>query len=287
MRQIISRKDCLLKPKQIILTGSEGYIGTNFQKYMKIHAPDVKIRCLDKKLGDSFRAEFIHLQTGDDAIVHLAALPGVKDCEKNYEQAIIDNISTAFRAFDLSCISQIPVVFASSQAAKHIGTSKYADMKIMCEIQAQHLNQWKTANIRILRFCNLFGGQGYETRKNTVICKFLKAQREHAPLIVNGAGKQKRDFIHVDDVCEAIWKCVLTPKKMLPDVPIDIGTGKGVSILDITKMFPKGTVVENNYLSKFVGPNESIADTKLAAKYLKFKAKPKLKKYIKKNCLHS
>lgn len=268
--------------KQIVLTGSEGYVGVNFQEYMKQHAPDIKIRCIDKKLGDQYRAEFLCLETGDDAIVHLAALPGIKDCEENYEEAIIDNISTAFKVFDLSVISQIPVIFASSQAAKHVGTSKYADMKIMCEIQAQHLNRWRSADIRLLRFCNLYGGKGYETRKNTVICKFLKAYKEHNPLIINGSGIQKRDFISVEDVCEAIYKSLLTPRAMFPKEPIDIGTGKGISIQQLVKMFPKGTEVDFNYTSPFIVPSESIADTKLAHKYLKFKAKSKLKKYIKK-----
>lgn len=284
-RTVVSKKD--IYPKQIVITGSEGYIGTNLIEYLSEHAPDMKIREFDKVLGDEYRAESLYLHPDDKAIIHLAALPGVKDCEENYEEAIIDNLSTAFHVFDLGVFHMIPVIFASSQAAKHPGTSKYANMKYICETQAKRLNQYQLADIRLLRFCNLYGGKGYETRKNTVICKFLRKQREESTLIINGSGGQKRDFIHVKDVCRAIFNCLKVNRFDYPhNETIDIGTGKGVTILQLAKMF-RNVRIDHNYSSDLIGPRESIADTGPAAKYLNFKAKSKLKKYIKKHCLHS
>jgi len=60
--------------------------------------------------------------------------------------------------------------------------------------------------------------------------------------------------------------------------PVDIGTGIGISILDLAKMFEYGYSFIPD--SENVGASESIADIKRAEKLFGFKAQKKLQDYI-------
>jgi len=54
----------------------------------------------------------------------------------------------------------------------------------------------------VLRFANAYGP--YSDHKSIVITAFVRWAREGKPLIIYGDGKQTRDFVHVDDICQAI-----------------------------------------------------------------------------------
>jgi nucleoside-diphosphate-sugar epimerase len=154
-------------------------------------------------------------------------------------------------------------------------------MKRICERDADRLNRAGAA-IRIFRLTNVYGGLEYLERKNTVVKKFLLAKRENSDIIINGDGSQIRDFIHVEDVCEAIYLCMQRKEKMLR--PVDIGTGIGTSIIDLAKMFNhRLTFVPD---SDTIGASESIADTKRAEKLFGFKAKHSLLTFIEKETDH-
>jgi len=144
---------------------------------------------------------------------------------------------------------------------------------------AKYYNE-EGGKIHIIRLSNLFGGVEYLEKKNTVVKKFITSYKNHEPLIINGNGKQKRDFIHVHDVCKSIM--LILEKNICYNNPIDIGTGVGTSIIDLANMFLNAQIehVDNN---EMVGVESSISDTSLAEKLFGFKAKKKLEDYIKEN----
>lgn len=264
------------KVKNVIITGGNGYIGINLQKYLEKRGicffsldPDAENIC---RWGSNI-----------DFVVHLAALPGIAACKDDFENSVIKNISTAFNIFALASTCKIPVIFTSSQAAKFPHDNTYAMMKRVCEIEADRLNRSRGADIRILRLTNVYGGLEYLERKNTVVKKFLLAKRENSAIIINGEGKQIRDFIHVDDVCRAIFLCMQRKEHMIK--PVDIGTGIGISILDLAKMFNHDTLTFD-FKSDIVGANESIADTKRAEKLFGFKSEHLVKHFIEKETIH-
>jgi UDP-glucose 4-epimerase len=103
----------------------------------------------------------------------------------------------------------------------------------------------------------------------------LTAYKADKPFIVDGEGEQKRDFIHVEDVCRVI---LMALKKPYTFTHVDIGTGIGTSILDLIKMFPEHPVRYSN--ERTVGVDSSIADTTIAKKIWEFEAFPRMKEYI-------
>ena len=261
--------------KSILITGSNGYIGTNLVGYLR--KDEYKIFGIDKATGTP--AEFLDRIKGNcDCIVHLAALSGIQACEDDLVMAIRDNLSSAFNIFSLASYKNIPVVFLSSQAAKEPKSSIYAMMKHIIEVQARTMNSEYIANIKVLRLTNVYGGADYLVKKNTVVKKFIEAYKKGYPLIVDGNGDQTRDFIHVDDVCEYIRKCIEISATLLYR-PVDIGTGVQTSINDMVKMFNTENV-QYDISSRTVGVSTNVADTERAFEIFGYRPENKLQKYI-------
>lgn len=259
----------------VLITGSQGYIGINLCDYIRKNS-EVNIYHADKSTGTP--VEYLDVLQNIDFVVHLAAYPGVKNCNENFDAAIMDNICSAFSVFRTAQKHKVPVIFTSSQAAKDPFNNLYASIKAAIEIEARRINSIG-GDIRIIRLSNVYGGQGFMDRKSTVVRNFLKAHREEKDLVINGDGSQVRDFIHVKDVCKAIFKYMMLETGW--NYPIDIGTGIGTSVLDLAKMiYGNEKVFTFNKNSDIIGPKSSIVDPKEAFEKLNFVAKRKLEDYM-------
>ena len=262
---------------RIAIIGHKGYIGENLVNHLEVQKDEIV--GFDKReglAGENIKFFFSKF----DAVVHLAAFPGVANCMKDLERATIDNISSAFNVFRECYKEGITCIFISSQAAKFPDHSRYGTIKRMIEIEADRYNAMG-GDIRILRFTNVYGGIGYFQKKSTVIARMVESIREHKPFVIYGDGSQKRDFIHVDDICRAID---YTIKKGRPyRYPIDIGTGIGTSVIELVRMFQKKSsdfLFTNDIESDMVGPNESIANIISAEQMLGFKYYIKLEDWV-------
>lgn len=257
--------------KRYLITGGKGYIGENFESSEDVHfypcdhhtdlPPAHK---LTKGIMENF-----------DGVIHLAALSGIAACEEDPWRAIQDNVMTAGNVFKIAAELGIPVVFTSSQAAKTPHTSLYANVKWTCETLANYFNDY--GKIYVVRLANVYGGYKYLKKKQTCVKQFITQYNINEPFIIHGDGQQERDFVHVEDVVEAIYRII----DIQPDYfePIDIGTGKGISILDLRQMFPSHPVEFTE--SRSAGVKSSVADTSVLEKLTGFTPKRELKDYIK------
>lgn len=217
-----------MKIESVLVTGSDGYIGENLIKFLNSKGI-FKIYKIDKKNG--VRLEDVDVILNCDLIVHLAAESGIPKCEEDPEEAILSNVCAAFNILNLAYKGNIPVILASSQAAKTPSGSLYASTKYAMETEALRLNK-KGANNKILRFSNVFGGYKYIEKKNSVLACFAKALLNGDRIKIHGHGKQERDFMHVDDLCNVIYQIGYQIDKIQESV-IDVGTGFPTSIMDI------------------------------------------------------
>jgi nucleoside-diphosphate-sugar epimerase len=107
----------------------------------------------------------------------------------------------------------------------------------------------------IMRFANVFGGVNFIEDKTSVVAKFIRMYQRNAPIQVNGTGNQTRDFVHVDDICTAIIRCIngeITNKCM------DVGTGIETMIVNMACMFDHPIVFNED--SDMVGVESNVAD---------------------------
>jgi nucleoside-diphosphate-sugar epimerase len=251
--------------KNVLITGGNGYIGENLERFLK--EKDYNVTVMDKGMT-------VYDCDPYDAVVHLAALSGIVACQKDFKSAVWDNILTAFDIFDKARDAHIPVVFTSSQSAKVPSSSVYATMKGVVEVRAAQMNMIG-GNVKVLRLANVYGGYKYMEKKNSVIKKMLNFKFRGGPIHVHGDGKQERDFIHVYDVCEYILRSLKYEDKIIE--PVDIGTGEATSILNLARMMRHNFAFTD---ARDVGSTSSIADTSRAISLFDFKASNRVQEYI-------
>ena len=152
---------------------------------------------------------------GVDAVVHLAAHTSVvESVEKPKEDWDINVNGTLNLLEACRCNGVDRFIFASSNAVvgeqdppidetkiprplSPYGASKLAG-EALCSTY-YHSFGLKTIS---LRFSNCYGP--YAQHKPSVIAMFIDWARKGEPLVIYGDGNQTRDFVHVDDICQAI-----------------------------------------------------------------------------------
>lgn len=273
-------QDCGLRT--ILITGGCGFIGINLVKYLAGRGYEIRIldnlsagkeenvkilqsqnpRLLnvDLIIGD-VRNQKVASQAvkGMDAVVHLAAHTSVVESLGNPKEDWDINVNGSLNLLEACRQNGVAkFVFASSNAAvgeqtppidelkmpkplSPYGASKLAAEALCCSYY--HSFGLKTVS---LRFANCYGP--YSDHKASVVSRFIKWAKEEKPLMIYGDGNQTRDFVHVDDVCQAIYLAltVTQQNKMTPGSrsPADdlyggvfqIGTGIQTSINGLAEL---------------------------------------------------
>ena len=174
-----------------------------------------------------------------DYVVHLAAESGI-DVSINYPQkAFKTNVSSTFNYLEASRINNVKnFLFASSCAVfgdtrpphnENISRkpiSPYGSSKLTIESFCETYANVYDMNTSILRFSNAYGS--FSKHKKSVVAKFIQDILKNKPIVINGNGNITRDFIHVSDICDAIFKCLITNKSNCNIY--HVATGKETSI---------------------------------------------------------
>ena len=179
-----------------------------------------------------------------DYVVHLAAESGV-DTSINYPQkAFKTNVASTFNYLEASRINNVKnFLFASSCAVfgdtrpphnENISRkpiSPYGSSKLTIESFCETYANVYEINTSILRFSNAYGS--FSKHKKSVVAKFIQDILSNKPIVINGNGNITRDFVHVSDICDAIFKCLITRKNNCKIY--HVATGKETSIKDLVK----------------------------------------------------
>jgi UDP-glucose 4-epimerase len=221
---------------KIGVTGGAGYIGSNLVKNLINEGNEVV------SIDNLTNGDYIHLESlglgdaadllegdirdlesmvkafeGCDAIAHLAALPGLVKCRERPDDATTINIYGTYNVLEAArrlCIDK--VVYCSTAAVY----GKPAEIPVTEDIPLRPLNLYgvtKLAGERLmdvfhdnhgvstttLRFGNVYG-VGLFTNYDTVIPKFVRMGLNGENLTVYGDGSSTRDFVHVDDIAQAL-----------------------------------------------------------------------------------
>lgn len=266
--------------KDIVIIGHEGYVGKALYKYFG-NKEQYSVSGFDRKSdGRAIQDTDVSIPFSD-VIIFLAAYPGAEACLKNPTAACRDNITapiyTLYEEF-LTFSSNTLFIFASSLGVKDWTQNFYTTTKYIVEQEMQRVANRYNADIRILRFANIYGGPDYLKMKNSVISKFAKKKMNDEMIVLDGDGTQIRDFIHLNDVCRAIELCI-EESDIEYSAPVEIGTGIGTSIFQLAKMFNHKFTFDAE--SDMIGTKKSIANVSDADDLWGFKYKYKLEDYMK------
>jgi UDP-glucose 4-epimerase len=129
-----------------------------------------------------------------------------------------------------------------------------------------------------LRVFNAYGpGQPLPAAHPPVIPHFLRQTVREGSLVIYGRGEQTRDFVHVDDVVEAMVAAATAPT--VDRLVINIGSGVETSIRDLAQFVIEavGKTTEWMYVeNQAVGPSRMCADISLARSKLGYRPRVKL-----------
>lgn len=274
--------------KTILVTGGAGFIGSNFIRYVYSKYTDYKIIVLDALTYagsvsnfpdngfDSDRFEFWYgnilnadlvdsLVMRSDIVIHFAA-------ESHVTRSIFDN-----RLFFETDVLGTQVVTNAVLRYKdkielfvHISTSEVYGTALLDTITEEHplnpmspyaaakcgadrlvYSYWATYNIPavIIRPFNNFGSYQHLEK---VVPRFITSCILNEPMTVHGDGGARRDFLFIDDHCEALDAIIHCDRDKIIGQILNLGTGRDISVLEIAQAV-EGIMKPSSSRIEFIG----------------------------------
>ena len=250
---------------RILITGGAGFIGSAFAqlaitKGYQVTVLDNLSRSSDSEfealraigvdciLGDIRNEETVsHAMKDCSYVVHFAAQVSVPESIQNPDETIDINVNgtqilvnesrkTSIQKFVLASSA---AVYGNNNSLPHkeaeIGEalSPYAKSKLKNEEQIKGLNSIDCQTFA-LRFFNVYGlDKSIKSRSSAVIPSFIEQMLRRKNPVVFGDGKQSRDFVHVDDVCNAIFSCLEQDLRANMHFVMNVATGNSTSLVDL------------------------------------------------------
>jgi len=243
---------------KILITGAAGFIGHHLMNELKSR-PDFEVKGVDNFFHPC-KAPHDDVEYADiryysqiekyvewaDIVFHLAAQIHV-DRSIHYPSETIDinvkgtqNILEAVRKFDKKMVfASTSEVYGTAQADKISedhpldAQSPYAASKVAGDRLCKAYHDTFGTKVIILRNFNVFGEWQNDQSYGSVISIFTKQALTGANITINGDGSQERDYMHVKDAVKAYVACLWLEEY---GTPINMGSGKSISIADLAKL---------------------------------------------------
>ena len=191
---------------KIALTGSRGFIGGHLMKRLLKEGHEVVEWDLRQDPPKCIK-DFDIFQI--DYVIHLAAYADVRQSLKEPEKYWTNNVENTTRIQKICHYNNIPLLYASSSCIHNWWLSPYGISK--------KVNEETAFDKQVgLRFTTVYGDGA---RESMLIGKLIDGS-------IGYLTRHVRDFIHVDDVVEAIVLLMSKDIRLLKPA-YDIGTGIG------------------------------------------------------------
>ena len=266
--------------QRIAVTGGAGFVGEAMLR--SAHSVDKDVVILDTasrlarsstflssvetcRVDDWYSgAELARKIDGCTTVVHLYCPSNPASSFEDVALDLKSNLSISVHLFEACIKSGVKrIVYASSGGTVYgpndgspitetatcrpispYGVSKYAAENYLSCMAARHGIQAIS-----LRIGNPFGRYQLENAVPVgVFAQFLKATKAGVSIKVWGDGSVVRDFIHVDDLAEAVWRFSML--KSVANGPYNVSSGVGLSVGSLLKIIEEhvGRPLPVNYL---------------------------------------
>lgn len=221
---------------KVVVTGSHGFLGQHVLETLASRR-DVTVDVLGHTNASDARTAL----TGADCIVHLAGVN--RDTEKNIEKGNV-GYTRKLLTWTHRYAPYAKIIFASSSQV-YLPDSLYGESKREAEILIQAYSKRHTAPSLILRFSNIYG-PFCRPFYNSMIATFIHLIMKNEELVVNGTGRQQRDFLYVADAADAIAGAMFYNPKKISET-YDICSGALVSVRQVVDLLTKCSPVPVHY----------------------------------------
>jgi UDP-glucose 4-epimerase len=243
---------------KVFVTGGSGFIGIPLVRHLLEKGHEVKMLDLKKPIIKHKNLEFVNKSIMDeltedikgcDLVLHLAAILGVDNSDNKPLETMRINLEGSVNVFKSAIEADVNhMVYASSsevygeprelpirEDSVKGPVSTYGVSKLAAEIYAKAHNHEFDADIKIVRFFNVYG---YGQSDNFVVPIFLNNALANKPISVFGNGNQTRCFTYVEDAVEGILKVV---EKGKTGEAYNIGNNQPTTMLELAKLIKEIT----------------------------------------------
>ena len=252
-----------LDMSRILVTGAAGFIGSHL--FGAFCESNHEIWCLDndwKNYSNPFRVlspqsardwkvdvldvpamiESFFSKVKFDAVIHLAAQPSIQESWKKADYDAKVNILGTINLLGLCQKYNVKrFVFASTSAVYSPDSSGvYGEYHLLSpstpygisKLAAELYIKISGISYAILRLGNVYGPRQVPLGENQLIPRYLAHVFQGKRFVVNGDGKQRRDYIYVKDVANAFLKAVESKETGV----FNISSGYSISVLQILNL---------------------------------------------------
>lgn len=278
---------------KILVTGGAGFIGTNLIKRLineGVHTVysldnydsgliENEIEGCTYLIGD---IESVYLMDKDfDLIYHLAGLSRIQPSYKNPEETFRVNTAGTQAVCEFARKIGAKVIYAGSSSRWHNPyQSPYACFKHLGEEICKMYRKSFDMNIEITRFYNVYGPREIVDGDWAAVIGIWRRQvRDGQNITIVGDGEQRRDFTHVDDIVDGLYRVGMSKEKH--EDAWEFGTGKNYSLNEVYEMFKNKFNVNCVYIPQQKGNyRNTLRENNDAVERLGWSPTDKLRDYI-------
>ncbi|RUM58525.1 MAG: ADP-glyceromanno-heptose 6-epimerase [Persephonella sp.] len=264
------------EPKEILITGGAGFIGSNLALELQNRYPKSNILILDDFSSANFKnlkgfkgivyscdvsTDEVFFKTEDwnfDLIFHMASITDTTVEDQEYMMR--KNVDGFKNILEIAFENEATVVYASSASVYGIVNEEiplkedrekspeniYAFSKYIMDNLAEKTAKETGLKIVGVRYFNVYGlGEAHKGKFASMIYQLYKQMKEGKNPRLFKWGEQKRDFVYIRDVVDATI--------LAKDAPIstvyNVGSGKARSFNDVVRILNEalGTDYEVEY----------------------------------------
>ena len=279
---------------KILVTGGAGFIGTNLVKRLKDEGHIVVV--LDNyetgfkenniegvKYIDGDIEQIEYIKGKDiDLCFHLAALSRIQPSFENPTETFRVNVNGTEKVMEWADNWDIKVIYAGSSSKHHDPSqSPYAMYKYLGEEVCKLYKKTYDVDVEICRFYNVYGPhEVIDGDWTAVIGAWRRQVRDGEKITIVGDGEQRRDFTHVVDIVDALYRVGVGNEKH--EDAWELGCGVNYSINEMYEMFKeKFPQIESVYLPDQPGNyRKTLRENDDTLERLGWQPKDRLKDYI-------
>jgi len=232
--------------KTALITGSNGFVGKHLADALEKNK--IKVIKFSRSFGKQLvnRQDFANLPKVD-AVFHLAAVSGYKDCNDNTKLAYKVNVLGTVNVLEYCRRAKAKLIFPStyvydapydvykkeSDPAKPM--THYSMTKWLGENLCRFYSRIFKVNTLILRTANVYGAGQSDIYLIPIVSAHFKAEKTlnlTKPDI-------ERSFIYIDDLIDAYVKLAMAPTA--PGEVFNVSFGRATAIADLLKTVTKVT----------------------------------------------
>lgn len=228
--------------KKILITGCSGYIGSHLCKRLETEYEvyGLDIRPNQHPVKQFFQIDInrpIDIPDEFDAVIHLAALVNVGQSEQMPIQYYITNLNGTMNV--LNKINTKNFIFASTGAAEACNSAYGISKRAAEDVVKEYCTIHNPTPYTIFRFYNVIGSSGYApTNPDGLMYNLMRSEYTREFTIFGNDydtpdGTCIRDYVHVDEICEAIRIAIEEPSNRVES----LGHGVGYSVKEIVNIF--------------------------------------------------